>query len=241
MAKNNFKKKKTLKRSLRNKLTSIRRNHTKKVAHATLGSRTPKRRKKNQRLQKQRATLRNKRNARAKIGGGLFGVSKEAKEARERQRQIEEEARKQREEEARKQREEEARKQSEEKKKRERLREHEEKQKNNYNVIQPKLKYIYKQMGAITEDTQAVPLFEEADKLIQELSHEERTEVKKKVMSAWNTARVNNNWPNNIIDWYYDETHRDQDPDGYKRKYIYNDPYPYPPDIFPPDNRQSNG
>jgi hypothetical protein len=62
MAKNNFKKKKTLKRS-------FRRNHTKKVASASLGSRTPNIRKKNRRSQKQRTTLRNKRNARAKIGG----------------------------------------------------------------------------------------------------------------------------------------------------------------------------
>jgi hypothetical protein len=62
MAKNNFKKKKTLKRSLR-------RNHTKKVASASLGSRTLNIRKKNRRSQKQRTTLRNKRNARVKIGG----------------------------------------------------------------------------------------------------------------------------------------------------------------------------
>lgn len=62
MAKNNFKKKKTLKRS-------FRRNHTKKVASASLGSRTPNIRKKNRRSQKQRTTLRNKRNARVKIGG----------------------------------------------------------------------------------------------------------------------------------------------------------------------------
>jgi hypothetical protein len=62
MAKNNFKKKKTLKRS-------FRRNHTKKVASASLGSRTPNIRKKNRRSQKQRTTLRNKRNARAKVGG----------------------------------------------------------------------------------------------------------------------------------------------------------------------------
>jgi hypothetical protein len=62
MAKNNFKKKKTLKRS-------FRRNHTKKVASASLGSRTLNIRKKNRRLQKQRTTLRNKRNARAKVGG----------------------------------------------------------------------------------------------------------------------------------------------------------------------------
>jgi hypothetical protein len=71
MAKNNFKKKKTLKRS-------FRRNYTKKVASASLGSRTLNIRKKNRRSQKQRTTLRNKRNTRAKVGGGwLSEPSKE--------------------------------------------------------------------------------------------------------------------------------------------------------------------
>jgi hypothetical protein len=45
MAKNNFKKKKTLKRS-------FRRNHTKKVASASLGSRTPNIRKKKPKIAK---------------------------------------------------------------------------------------------------------------------------------------------------------------------------------------------
>jgi hypothetical protein len=191
MAKNNFKKKKTLKRSLR-------RNHTKKVASALLGSRTPNIRKKNRRSQKQRTTLRNKRNARVKIGGGWFGKSNAElqREKEERQRE-EEERRKILEKEEIKKRKERAQRNAE--------RDKEIIQKDYYFKILPTIKKIIEEMAHVRNDEDGKNLFRQVNTLIKTspgLSKEYEDSVKYEVMKAFESAKELNNFETHIYRWY---------------------------------------
>jgi len=202
MAKNNFKKKKTLKRSLR-------RNHTKKVASASLGSRTLNIRKKNRRSQKQRATLRNKRNARAKVGGGwLFGPSKEQiKEEEQRKQKIIAKAEKLRI----------AREQylsnidladARQKEQEEEMKNTERKQSNNYYAILPTLEDISAKMRNVKDYKEERVLFEAAEKLIlsnglpKGLSPSDIQYARNQVLEARNTAAKILKWPQ-MRDWYF--------------------------------------
>ena len=197
MAKNNFKKKKTLKRSLR-------RNYTKKVASALLGSRTPNIRKKNRRSQKQRTTLRNKRNARAKVGGGWFGFgkSKEQREAEERQREAEE---RQREYEERQRKEEEAIKKRRETARRNAERDKEVKQKDYYLEILPTIKKISEEMAHVRNNEDGKNLFRQVNTLIKTspgLLKDDEDSVKYRVMKAFKSAKELNNFETQIYRWY---------------------------------------
>ena len=206
MAKNNFKKKKTLKRSLR-------RNYTKKVASALLGSRTLNIRKKNRRSQKQRTTLRNKRNTRVKIGGvWFFGKSnaerergeekQKQREAEERQREAEE---RQREAEERLREDEEAIKNRKERDRRSAEREKEVIQKGYYLEILPTIKKISEEMARVRNDEDAIHLFGQVNTLIKTspgLSKEDEDSVKYKVMKAFKSAKELNNFETQIYRWY---------------------------------------
>jgi hypothetical protein len=251
MAKNNFKKKKTLKRSLR-------RNHTKKVASASLGSRTPNIRKKNRRSQKQRATLRNKRNARAKIGGVLPHKASSFLNMFKKTREIPELAQEELKE-LKKELEEEIKiinkkpwnnKTSDDRDVLElnyiidqnniaATREQEEQEKeltktknkfdleNYYKVIEPMLNHIYQQMPLVKKQDEARHLFEAANDLIEYLLPIERSEVKANVMKAWDIPRAKYGWPEKKGGWYYSN-------DLYLTPAAENqfDPYVYPPEII---------
>jgi hypothetical protein len=228
MAKNNFKKKKTLKRSLR-------RNHTKKVASAPLGSRTPNIRKKNRRSQKQRATLRNKRNTRAKVGGAppsitgappsitgaqpsftdtimehlkdgtidtLLNDQQDRIAEFDIKAELEEEKQRRNAEQYTWDPEREAMRQKEIEEKRlktERI------QSNNYYKIQPQLKYISSEMRKVKNAKEERKLFEAAEKLILSngLSPSDIEHARNEVLEARNTgAAKNTNWPQ-MKHWYF--------------------------------------
>jgi len=196
MAKNNFKKKKTLKRS-------FRRNHTKKVASALLGSRTPNIRKKNRRSQKQRTTLRNKRNARAKVGGG-FAMDVLLRAIANRENGIDmthqELAR------VTAEKEEKARIWEAKKKEYNEIIPLELRQKHNNTAIQHKLKHICEEMHNVKDDKREYLLFDAAEKLINSkelsLSDKDIEAAKQEVLSAQNEgARRHGRSP--MQDWFF--------------------------------------
>jgi len=194
MAKNNFKKKKTLKRS-------FRRNHTKKVAHAPLGSRTLNIRKKNRRSQKQRATLRNKRNARAKIGGGFAWdalLTAKANNDAGIEMTHEKLAR------VTAEKEEKARRWEAKKKEYNEKIPLELRQKHNNTAIQHKLKHICEKMHNVENKEQEYTLFDAAEKLIlsKNLSDKDIKAAKQEVLNARNEGPRRPGW-SPMKDWYF--------------------------------------
>jgi hypothetical protein len=222
MAKNNFKKKKTLKRS-------FRRNHTKKVASASLGSRTPNIRKKNRRSQKQRTTLRNKRNARAKVGGG-FAMDALLTAIANRENGIDMTHQKLARVTAEK--EEKARIWEAKVERYKRDTSYEQKLINNNYAIQPKLNHICNKMHNVENEEEEHTLFEAAEKLInpkelsKELSPKDIANARNVVLKARNIGARKRNMPDRK-DWYYS-----YDYGGIERTPSYeHTEYDYPADV----------
>jgi len=222
MAKNNFKKKKTLKRSLR-------RNYTKKVASALLGSRTLNIRKKNRRSQKQRTTLRNKRNTRVKIGGAppsitgappsitetimkhlkagtidtLLNDQQDRIDELDSKAELEEEKQRRNAEQYTWNPEREAMRQ---KKIQEEIQNTERTQKNYYYKINSELEAISAKMRNVKDYKEERELFEAAEKLISpyKLSQKDLIYARDKVLDARNTRAAKKiNWPL-MKHWYFD-------------------------------------
>ena len=220
--------------------------------HASLGSRTPNIRKKNRRSQKQRTTLRNKRNARAKVGGVLPQASyflntfKKTEKSPELtlEEQIEIINKKLRNEQTSADRDLLERQyfinqaniaaaREEEEKERVRTQAIEDSDRENYyQVIEPMLNHIYKRMSFVENSNDARQLFEAAEELITHLSQNRRNEVKKIVMEAWNIQKDKHNLPEFTTGgWYYtDEPYLN--PSQIENKKDKFDPYVYPPDIL---------
>jgi hypothetical protein len=248
MAKNNFKKKKTLKRS-------FRRNYTKKVASASLGSRTPNIRKKNRRSQKQRTTLRNKRNARVKIGGVLPFTNTIMENLKagtmedlltyqtnriaelDRKAELEEEKQRRNAEQYTWDPEREAMRQ---KKKEEEIQNTERTQRNYYYKIEPELNVIAAKMRNVKDYIEERELFEAAEKLISpyKLSQKDLISARDEVLGARNRGAAKKiNWPQ-MKHWYFDYDYDRSNGDA-KYRYDYYD-YDNPPKIKQETEHQTN-